>query len=97
MVYEKLATKRLVLFKFWNQNLLKHILISLTGGKGKKEMKLLKKFNQNISEGILFTDQYQLVMGQLYFKMGIQDKVVQFDHFFRNYPDTMAHIKRVIA
>ena len=54
-------------------------------------MKLLKKFNQNISEGILFTDQYQLVMAQLYFKMGIQEKVVQFDHFFRNYPDYGSH------
>jgi nicotinate phosphoribosyltransferase len=52
---------------------------------------LLKKFNQNISEGILFTDQYQLVMAQLYFKMGVHEKFAQFDHFFRNYPDYGSH------
>lgn len=52
---------------------------------------MLKKFNQSISEGILFTDQYQLVMAQLYFKMGVHEKVVQFDHFFRNYPDYGSH------
>ncbi len=52
---------------------------------------MLKKFNQSISEGILFTDQYQLVMSQLYFKMGVHEKVVQFDHFFRTYPDYGSH------
>jgi len=52
---------------------------------------LLKKFNQSITEGILFTDQYQLVMAQLYFKMGVHEKIVQFDHFFRNYPDYGSH------
>lgn len=52
---------------------------------------MLKKFNQNITEGILFTDQYQLVMAQLYFKMGVHEKTVQFDHFFRNYPDYGSH------
>jgi nicotinate phosphoribosyltransferase len=54
-------------------------------------LKLLKKFNQSISEGILFTDQYQIVMAQLYFKMGVHEKIVQFDHFFRNYPDYGSH------
>lgn len=53
--------------------------------------KLLKKFDQKITEGILFTDQYQLVMAQLYFKMGMHNKIVQFDHFFRNYPDYGLH------
>lgn len=52
---------------------------------------MLKKFNQSITEGILFTDQYQLVMAQLYFKMGVHEKIVQFDHFFRNYPDYGSH------
>ena len=52
---------------------------------------MLKKFNQNISEGILFTDQYQLVMAQLYYKMGLHERKVQFDHFFRNYPDYGVH------
>src|SRR5690606_17424796 len=46
---------------------------------------------QSITEGILFTDQYQLVMAQLYFKMGVHEKIVQFDHFFRNYPDYGSH------
>jgi nicotinate phosphoribosyltransferase len=40
----------------------------------------------DISEGILFTDFYQLTMAQLYFRMGMHDKRVQFDYFFRNYP-----------
>jgi nicotinate phosphoribosyltransferase len=52
---------------------------------------LLKKFNQSISEGILYTDQYELVMAQLYFKHGLHETKVQFDHFFRNYPDYGTH------
>lgn len=52
---------------------------------------MLKKFNQEISEGILFTDQYQLIMAQFYYKMGVHEKIVQFDHFFRNYPDYGSH------
>ncbi len=52
---------------------------------------MLKKFDQKVSEGILFTDQYQLVMAQLYFKMGLHERKVQFDHFFRNYPDYGMH------
>jgi nicotinate phosphoribosyltransferase len=44
-----------------------------------------------LAEGILFTDMYQLTMAQLYFRMGLQDKVVQFDHFFRDYPDYGTH------
>ena len=52
---------------------------------------MLKKYNQQISEGILFTDQYELVMAQLFFKMGLHERKVQFDHFFRNYPDYGMH------
>ena len=52
---------------------------------------MLKKFDQQITEGILFTDQYELVMAQLFFKMGLHEKKVQFDHFFRNYPDYGVH------
>ena len=44
-----------------------------------------------IAEGILFTDQYQLTMAQLYFRMGMHEKLAQFDHFFRNYPNYGAH------
>ena len=52
---------------------------------------MLKKFNQQITEGILFTDQYELVMAQLFFKMGLHERRVQFDHFFRHYPDYGIH------
>lgn len=52
---------------------------------------MLEKFNQKVSEGFLFTDQYQLVMSQLYFKNGLHEKEAQFDHFFRSYPDYGNH------
>jgi nicotinate phosphoribosyltransferase len=43
------------------------------------------------AEGILFTDQYQLTMAQLYFRKGIHEMPAQFDHFFRSYPDYGSH------
>ncbi|NLX10996.1 MAG: nicotinate phosphoribosyltransferase [Chloroflexi bacterium] len=46
---------------------------------------------QQIAEGILFTDHYQLTMAQLYYRMGLHEKEVQFDHFFRSYPDYGLH------
>jgi nicotinate phosphoribosyltransferase len=46
---------------------------------------------QKTAEGILYTDMYQLTMAQLYFRQGLQEKEVQFDHFFRNYPDYGSH------
>ena len=52
---------------------------------------MLKKFDQSITEGILFTDQYQLVMAQLYFKNNLHNKPAIFDHFFRSYPDYGLH------
>ncbi|HUT14866.1 MAG TPA: nicotinate phosphoribosyltransferase [Anaerolineae bacterium] len=42
-------------------------------------------------EGILFTDEYQLTMAQLYYRMGLHEKYAQFDHFFRSCPDYGAH------
>jgi nicotinate phosphoribosyltransferase len=42
-------------------------------------------------QGILFTDQYQLTMAQLYFRAGLHEHQVQFDHFFRRYPDYGSH------
>ena len=39
----------------------------------------------------MFTDQYQLTMAQLYFRVGMHEKQVQFDPFFRRYPDYGAH------
>jgi len=44
-----------------------------------------------IAEGILFTDEYQLSMAHLYYRLGLHEKRVQFDHFFREYPDYGAH------
>ena len=46
---------------------------------------------ESVSTGFLLTDQYQLTMSQLYFKLGLQDKQAQFDHFFRDYPDYGGH------
>lgn len=41
--------------------------------------------------GILLTDQYQLTMAQLYFRMGLHERMAQFDHFFRSNPDYGNH------
>ena len=46
---------------------------------------------KSTAEGILFTDQYQLTMAQLYFRVGLHEHVAQFDHFFRSYPDYGEH------
>jgi len=51
----------------------------------------VKPKDQRTAEGILFTDQYQFTMAQLYYRMGLHEKPVQFDHFFRDYPDYGAH------
>lgn len=51
----------------------------------------MKQSGRRIAEGILFTDQYQLTMSQVYFRMGLHERQAQFDHFFRNYPDYGTH------
>jgi len=43
------------------------------------------------SAGMLFTDQYQLSMAQLYFKYGLHERRAQFDYSFRSYPDYGRH------
>src|SRR3990172_3274670 len=53
---------------------------------------MMKRFNQEISEGMLFTDQYQLLMAQLYFKHGLHELPSQFEHYFRNYPNYGTHM-----
>jgi nicotinate phosphoribosyltransferase len=45
-----------------------------------------------MAEGILLTDQYQLTMAHLYYRMGLHEKHVQFDHFFRDYPAYDGHV-----
>jgi len=47
--------------------------------------------DRTTAEGILFTDQYQLTMAQLYFRLGLHEKQVQFEHYFREYPDYGLH------
>ncbi len=51
----------------------------------------MKESDRRTAEGILFTDEYQLTMAQLYFRQGLHEKQVQFDHFFRNYPEYDGH------
>lgn len=51
----------------------------------------MKPSERRVAEGILFTDQYQLTMSQVYFRMGLHERQAQFDHFFRNYPDYGTH------
>lgn len=51
----------------------------------------MKEAGRRTAEGILFTDQYQLTMGQVYFRAGLHERQAQFDHFFRNYPDYGTH------
>ena len=51
----------------------------------------MKASDRSAAEGILFTDQYQLTMAQLYYRVGLHEKPAQFDHFFRKYPDYGLH------
>lgn len=47
--------------------------------------------NRALTDGILFTDMYQLTMSHLYFRHGLHEKPARFDHFFRSYPDYGSH------
>ena len=51
----------------------------------------MKPPDRQTAEGILFTDQYQLTMAQVYYRMGLHEQHAQFDHFFRDYPDYGTH------
>ncbi len=51
----------------------------------------MKATDRETVEGILYTDEYELTMAQLYYRMGMHDKVAQFDHFFRSYPNYGLH------
>jgi nicotinate phosphoribosyltransferase len=51
----------------------------------------MKTSQQQLAEGILFTDEYQFTMAQMYFRLGLHDKAAQFDYFFRDYPDYGGH------
>ena len=51
----------------------------------------MKSSERSTAEGILLTDQYQLTMAQLYYRMGLHEKSAQFDYFFRGYPNYGSH------
>lgn len=51
----------------------------------------MESHKRAVAEGFLFTDEYQLTMAQLYFRVGMHEVKGQFDHFFRNYPDYGLH------
>ena len=51
----------------------------------------MKESERASAEGILYTDQYQLTMAQVYFRAGLHERQVQFDHFFRSYPNYGTH------
>ena len=43
------------------------------------------------ASGVLMTDQYQLTMAQVYYRLGMHETPAQFDHFFRSNPDYGVH------
>ncbi|MFW6297552.1 MAG: nicotinate phosphoribosyltransferase [Desulfosalsimonas sp.] len=45
----------------------------------------------SLSEGSLYTDMYELTMAQLFYRMGMHEMKVHFEHFFRKYPDYGSH------
>ena len=51
----------------------------------------MNKDQRNLAEGVLFVDLYQLTMAQVYYRLGIHEKIAQFDYFFRSYPDYGLH------
>ena len=51
----------------------------------------MRRDDQKTAEGILYTDEYQLTMAQLYYRVGLHERPAQFDHFFRSYPDYGEH------
>jgi nicotinate phosphoribosyltransferase len=51
----------------------------------------MKATDRLTAEGILYTDQYQLTMAQLYYRTGLHEKQAEFEHFFRSYPNYGPH------
>ncbi len=51
----------------------------------------MKSKDLKTATGAFLTDQYQLTMAQLYFRMGLHEKEAQFDHFFRSNPNYGIH------
>ena len=51
----------------------------------------MKSADLKTASGALLTDQYQLTMAQLYYRLGIHETPAQFDHFYRSNPDYGVH------
>src|SRR5437868_3784402 len=51
----------------------------------------MKPSDRKTAEGILYTDQYQLTMAQVYFRTGLHERQVQFDHIYRSNPNYGTH------
>ncbi|MDQ3248967.1 MAG: nicotinate phosphoribosyltransferase, partial [Chloroflexota bacterium] len=51
----------------------------------------MNQASRALMEGILFTDEYQLTMAQLYYRSALHETEVQFDHYFRRNPDYDSH------
>src|SRR5688572_16910773 len=51
----------------------------------------MKPQERRLAEGILFIDQYQLTMAHVYYRMGLHEREVQFDHFYRSNPNYGTH------
>jgi len=51
----------------------------------------MSRIDHATMRGILYTDQYQLTMAQLYYRMGLHELEAQFDHYFRRNPDYDQH------
>ncbi len=47
--------------------------------------------DRSLATGVLYTDQYQLTMAQLYHRRGLAERPARFEHFFRRYPDYGRH------
>ena len=46
---------------------------------------------QPVGRGVLATDAYEITMAQLYFRAGLHERRVRFEHFYRSNPDYGEH------
>ncbi len=51
----------------------------------------MKPADRKLAEGLLFTDHYHLTSAQLLYRHGLHERPVQFDYFFRRYPNYGDH------
>lgn len=51
----------------------------------------VKRADRKVAEGLLLTDQYHLASAQIYHRLGLTEQKVQFDYFFRRYPNYGDH------